>query len=180
MCPVQNQQPQCFHPRCGHPRDWASSHYLPATGRCLSALSVAPRDSDNRLSLSAAHSAVHGVVVALLVSMSTCVPRPPVPRDLHQDQLGTGTGLGMCTVPRGQELAAAVSPPPQGFLCWGAGGRGQILPLPQFLLCEGNPRSRSGGPQSCSLPCSPSVSQGPAVPGGARQVCPLGGQDTTL
>lgn len=72
-----------FHPRCGHPQDWASFHYLPATGRCLSALSVAPRDSDNCLSLSAAHAAVHGVTGAPLAIVST--PRHPVPRELHWD-----------------------------------------------------------------------------------------------
>lgn len=61
---VQNQKPQRFYSRCGHPQDWASSYHLPATGRCLSVLSVASHDSENCLSLSAAHPAVHEVGVA--------------------------------------------------------------------------------------------------------------------
>lgn len=61
---VQNQKPQCFYSRCWHPQDWVSSYHLPATGRCLSLLSVASHDSENCLSLSAAHPVVHEVGVA--------------------------------------------------------------------------------------------------------------------
>lgn len=87
----------------------------------LSVLSVAPCHSDNRLPLSVAQPAVHGVGVAPAGQhVHTCSQTP------KQGAL-PGAWAGHVHIPHRVPDAG------------GAGAEGQTLPLPRFPLCEGSP-----------------------------------------
>lgn len=104
-------------------------------------LSVTPCDSDNRLSLSAAHPAVHRVGVASACPHVHTRTQTPVPRPaLHQD---LGGACALC--PMGLSWQRHY-PPPRGSPVLGSWAEPQPHPPASVSLCVVIPGSRASTP----------------------------------